>query len=58
MRPLTNLELMLLGILAQESLSGHSLRKRFATPSGISATALVPSIPRCSAFNAVAFFAS
>jgi DNA-binding PadR family transcriptional regulator len=31
MRQLTNLELILLGILAQESLSGYCLRKRFAT---------------------------
>jgi DNA-binding PadR family transcriptional regulator len=31
MRQLTNLELVLLGILAQDSLSGYSLRKQFAT---------------------------
>lgn len=31
MRQLTNLEHVLLGILAQEALSGYSLRKRFAT---------------------------
>ncbi len=31
MRPLTNLEHILLGILAEDPLSGYSLRKRFAT---------------------------
>jgi len=31
MRQLTNLELVLLGILAQDPLSGYSLRKQFAT---------------------------
>jgi DNA-binding PadR family transcriptional regulator len=31
MRRLTNLELVLLGILAQDSLSGYALRKQFAT---------------------------
>ncbi|HEY1471026.1 MAG TPA: PadR family transcriptional regulator [Candidatus Acidoferrum sp.] len=31
MRQLTNLEHVLLGMLSQESLSGYSLRKRFAT---------------------------